>query len=181
MAPHDVKIEESFQLAQLPQFFRDLAQRLENAELEAGSDPDQNWTDFNKIRIRVKRAGTRVDVKLKVKQAPGTYHGPTGPATTAGTGKVSYKKLKKRMDKTFDRFSQDLKGGLVPVATILEGFRRDAEKMVTYEDKGRPYYDAFMKACTDFLDACAQGDVSAAQVGYRRLDNLKSACHDRYK
>ncbi len=182
MGSKESKIEETLSLKDLPQFFRDFAVRVENALRETDESREDDLADFSKIRIRIKRVGTHVDVRVKVKRESPDNRTPTGPISKSpGAGKVSYKKLKKRMDRTFESFSHNFESGLIPAAATLESFQHDARQMVTYADKGQPYYEEFTKACTDFLDAWEKGDVSAAQGYYARLDDLKKACHDRFK
>ena len=94
---------------------------------------------------------------------------------------MPYKELKKRIGKVFEGFSEGLKEGLLPTDDDLDRFYRDAKQMVSYEDKATPYYDEFMRAATGFRDACRKGDVSTVQETHRRLEELKKACHDRFK
>lgn len=182
MGSKESKIEETLSLKDLPQFFRDFAVRVEKALRETDDSRVNDLADFSKIRIRIKRVGAHVDVRVKVKRDSHDNRAPTSPISESpGSGKVSYKKLKKRMDRTFESFSHNFESGLIPAAATLESFQHDAQQMVTYADKGQPYYEEFTKACSVFLDACWKGDVSIARAGYQWLRKLKNACHDRFK
>jgi XXXCH domain-containing protein len=182
MGSKESKIEESLSLEELPKFFREFATRMEKAFDNVEKIPEDDLADFSKIRIRVKRNGTRVGVKIRVKwDTTDIKEAADSVSVSIESGKSSYKKLKKRMEKTFKSFSRDFESGMIPAAESLESFQRDAEQMVTYKGKGEPFYEDFTKACSVFLDACWKGDVSIAQAGYEWLKKQKSLCHDRFK
>lgn len=176
------KIEKYLTLEELPAFFREVARRMETALVERNAGRPDEWSTFRSIKIRIKQSGPQVAVKIRVKgDGPGNTD-PSGAGREQGKPEaVSYKHLKKRMDKTFGDLSRSLREGLIPTAASVDRFHRDAQHMVTYEDKGKPYYDEFMKAAHGFLDACRNGDLTVAQAGCRRLVDLKKACHDRFK
>ena len=176
------KIETYLTLKELPEFFRDFARRMEAALVERNAGRPDEWLTFRSVKLRIKQSGPQVAVKIKVK---GDGSGKTDPSG-AGPERVqpetvSYKQLKKRMDKTFGNLSRSLREGFIPTAANVDRFHRDAQHMVIYEDKGKPYYDEFMKAAHGFLKACRNGDLTVAQAGCRRLADLKKACHDRFK
>jgi XXXCH domain-containing protein len=176
------KIETYLTLEELPEFFRDFARRMEVALDERNKGRPNELSAFRSIKIRIKQSGPEVAVKIKVK---GEISGDKEPAAVspefAEPETISYKQLKKRMDKTFGDLSRSLREGFIPTAANVDRFHCDARHMVTYEDKGKPYYDEFTKAAHGFLDACRKGDVTVAQAGCRRLADLKKACHDRFK
>lgn len=192
MGSKALKTEKTMSLEALPGFFREFAGQLENALGQGDVTRGEGLAGFGRIKIRVKKTGTQAAVKVKVKKdvleaekggvakEPTPSKGGTASAS-AKPKKPSYKKLKKRMDKTFASFSESFKNGVIPLVGDVETFYQDAEQMVSYADKGEPYYQDFMMACAGFLDACRKADLLVAQAGHRRLEELKTVCHDRFK
>jgi XXXCH domain-containing protein len=182
MGSKESKIDKSFSLEELPEFFREFAMRMERAFGDSEKSQENELTDFSKIRIRLKKDGTRVGVQIRIKRdATDIKEVAHSVSESIESEKISFKKLKKRMGKSFKSFSRDFENGVIPAAKNLKSFQRDAEQMVTYKGEGETFCQDFTKACSAFLDACRKGDVSIAQGGYERLKKQKSLCHHRFK
>jgi XXXCH domain-containing protein len=182
MGSRESKTQTSVSLDALPAFFKDFAERLEQAISDKNENQQNDLTDFSKIRIRVKREGDHADVKMKIKwQETAREETDEGDSALEKPRKTKYKTLKKRMEKTFKAMAKELKHGVVPSLDTVETYLEDAAKMVTYPDKGEPFYSDFQKACLEFKKVYKSKDVAAIKDSYAHMDKLKDTCHDRYK
>lgn len=92
-----------------------------------------------------------------------------------------YKTLKKRMKGQFKAIKEAVGRGEVPPKALVYAFAKDSELMITYPDEGEEFYKAYELALQKFLVAAADGNPQAVAEAVNGLDDVKAACHEKYK
>ncbi len=92
-----------------------------------------------------------------------------------------YKSLKKRMKTQFKGLKDAVERGELPPKDLVNAFALASELMISYPDEGEEYYGDYERAMQEFLVACAEKDLERVRQGLTALDDLKHACHARYK
>lgn len=92
-----------------------------------------------------------------------------------------YKSLKKRMKGQFKAIKDAVSRAEAPPKALVHAFAKDSELMITYPDEGEEYYKAYELALQKFLVAAADGNPQEIAAAVNGLDEVKAACHDKYK
>lgn len=178
----DRKFKMDMALTEAADWLRNLAQRIENPDEDAGRAGAPDLVDFTKIKIAFKRTGDRVKVRAKVKggDAP-SKEGPADETDEKDGTAAEYKALKKSMKETYKAIKESLDADALPPADVVAAFLSDSERMIRFPGYGDEYYDAYRGACFRFKEAHRNGDLPACKSAGDELERIKSDCHDRYK
>jgi XXXCH domain-containing protein len=170
-----IKTERYIQKADLPAFFRELADALDNGGSNAIPVPD----DFERLKLSVKDAFGQVHIKAKFKPAKyDAHHAVNEPDGT--TAKPKYKTLKKRMKESFKMIVQLSHNGQMPPEAAVHSFLEDSRLMVSYPGYGDEFYPEYTAACETFEKAYRAADVDALRAAADELAALKGRCHGKY-
>jgi XXXCH domain-containing protein len=182
-------------------FLRRLADGLDAGMLRVG-DTEISLDNYRKVGVALKRDEAGLRLKMKVKYMPqerveesteseesdeagdedlAEELDEAGEPDALQRKKPKYDDLKDRMEKDFKAILSDLSKGLTPARATAHRFIRDSELMCTYPGKGDEYYDDYRAEVERFAASQAEGDVDAMRLHAGKLDDLKHACHDRYK
>jgi XXXCH domain-containing protein len=172
------KIERAMGREELPAFFRELADALE----QGGDSALSGLATSRKFKISAKDDFGRLSVKIKIKSqdaAPATVAAdaagqPQSPA------KPKYKDIKKRMKSDFKLIVKTLHEGTLPEAATVERFLADGRAMTTYPGKGEEFYEDFNHALEEFATAFAAGDKLGMGAMAEALAHQKARCHAIY-
>lgn len=100
---------------------------------------------------------------------------------TRKSGKPSYKSLKKRMKGEWKTVKGALALGNLPPKDVALAFVESSKLMCSYAGYGDEFYPPYLAATEAFAQAVESGDAAALKGAALELDNLKKACHERYK
>jgi XXXCH domain-containing protein len=174
------KIERTMQRNELPAFFRELADALE----QDGESALSGLNRSRKFKISGKDEFGHLSVKIKIKSQWGEAAGPGEAQTAEAEGRPSakprFKDIKKRMKFDFRVIVKALHEGGLPPQDTVERFVADAGLMVTYPGKGEEFYDDFSHAVEEFAAAFAAGDRLAMGAMAEALAHQKARCHAIY-
>jgi XXXCH domain-containing protein len=173
------KLEHKLPATQLGQYLRELATVLEGHSATDFYGLNDNLGAYSKIELKIRRKNNQVVARLKVKSAAGASE--AGEKTAPLDGKPKYKALKKRMKPVFKTISESAARDEFPAAEVVKSFVADSAVMLTYPGKGDEYYGAYRKALDDFAQAFENQDFVTFKQAHGRLEQLKDACHERYK
>jgi XXXCH domain-containing protein len=95
--------------------------------------------------------------------------------------KPSFKKLKKKMAKSFKSILDVLQNGEIPKLDVVGAYCGDADVMTSILDKGEEEYRVFRARCRELLEAVEHGDVNAAVNAAGMLNQMRRECHARHK
>lgn len=95
--------------------------------------------------------------------------------------KVSLKKLKKRMAKSFKNILDYLQGGDLPKIEQVVAFCGDADVMTDSMKAGEEHFADFKDKCKDLLECVEKGDIEAAKNTAGSLNQMRKDCHAAYK
>ncbi len=183
MSSQENKIELSLDLADAARFFRKFADALENGDEKALNKFGVSIRDSQKIKLRLKRDTDSVDLKIKIAnpQSRECVCGEAGSPEAAGQVKESYKSLKKRLEKAYKNIRKDLLAAQPPDQGDLAIFLEDSTRLANWPGYGDEYYSAYANACSDFEKAVAAGAQDEMLDAFKKIGEVKSSCHDRYK
>lgn len=171
----DVKITKYLETKDLPAFFRELADALEN-----GAEGELDCVrDFSKIKISCKDVFGQVSLKAKIKSAS-ECSDPEITGKEADSGKPKYKTLKKRMKDNFRMLVKTIHDGQVPPEQAVKSFLDDSDLMVQYPGYGDEYYESYTQACEAFKAAYESGDIARMHETIDVLVHEKARCHAKY-
>ncbi|MBF0480788.1 MAG: GAK system XXXCH domain-containing protein [Desulfovibrionaceae bacterium] len=173
------KIERTMQRSELPAFFRELADALE----QGGESPLSGLSRSSKFKISAKDEFGHLSVKIKIKSQWGEALGEDETPAAEGEkpfAKPRYKDMKKRMKGDFRLIVKSLHEGGLPPGEVVERFVADARLMVTFPGKGEEFYDDFSHAVEEFAAAFAAGDRLAMGAMAEALAHQKARCHAIY-
>lgn len=177
MSSKGQKAEFFFNDEQLPEFFRKLADALEDKSIRVDNLPDLD--EFSSVKIGIKRRFEQNVVKIKVKKE-NIY--ATTPKTSPVPGyPIKYKNLKKRMKGDFKHIIQAIYSNQLPPEAIVRAFLSDSKLMVSFPGKGDEYYREYTSECEKFRQAYEDQDMAALKQSVDKLNTLKKDCHNRYK
>lgn len=183
----DKRCFEDLTQAQLADFFRHIADRLDGvipdtAELSADAIAALDPGEFKRLKISIKRDIEGFSLKWKskamIRRADAEGEGIAPPADER---EVKYKTLKKRMKTNFKAVTESLAADVLPGEAAVAAFLEDSRLMTTFPDKGAEFYGDYERACTDFSNAFAVGDLGACKAAGITLSQFKKGCHERYK
>lgn len=175
---------------------RSLAEKLETGNLEFGQ-VSVELDDFFSVKQTVKTKSDRVCFKLKLKYEKGLHQlGALTPAPThpllerdldddeeerPAAQNSGYKRLKKAMERGFKQIGQALKLGDLPDPALARDFHEQCQAMTTFPGKGEEHYQAFREQAGRLWAGLRQGNLAQAAEAHAALEDLKKACHARYK
>ncbi|WP_319543487.1 GAK system XXXCH domain-containing protein [uncultured Pseudodesulfovibrio sp.] len=170
------KILRQVEQKDLPGFFRELADALENG----GSEEFACLDEFKKFKIKARVEFGQVVLRMKFQ----TEQECTAPfeveCQTCGAIKPEYKELKKRMKSSFRMLVKMIHDGVEPPREAVESFLEDSALMVGYPGYGDEYYAMYTEACAVFREAYESGDVSRMHTAIDALVHEKGRCHAKY-
>jgi XXXCH domain-containing protein len=176
MASNERKIQAYMTREQTAEYLRSLARAVEGEPVEA-MVPEMEG--FKKLKLSLEPAGDRYSMKCSVKHPKAAAAGEEAPAGEQSPPK--YKELKKRMKSDFKLILEAARQGRLPDPRTVEGFVADSDLMVTYPDKGDPFYDIYARTTRELAETFATGDVDAFAAVCEKMDQIKHECHERYK
>lgn len=172
------KIVKYIEPEELPKFFRDLADALE----QGGSEQFTCADDFAKIKVTAKNAFGKVALKAKIKSAsecaaPDDLLGDECPVPNV---KPRYKDLKGRMKSSFQMLVKMVNDGEMPPQRAVDSFLKDSELMCTYPGYGDEFYEDYLKVCDSLRAAYEAQDLTLMKDAVKALAQEKSRCHAKY-
>lgn len=170
------KIFRQVEQKDLPTFFRELADALENG----GTDEFACVDDFKKFKIKGRADFGQVVLKMKFQSEQECSAPFDVECETRGEIKPEYKDLKKRMKSSFRMLVKMIHDGEEPPREAVESFLTDSAFMVSYPGYGDEYYDIYTEACAAFKDAYESGDISRMHTAIDALVHEKGRCHAKY-
>lgn len=180
MSGKELKLEKMLSSQDAAVFLRALAAEIENGAMEQPREDAFDLKDFKKIKIEIKRVGSQVELKGKVKfNDPET--GCRDEDKQADKGKPKYKSVKKRMEKTFKHISAAAEKGVMPDRADIEAFVADSDLMVSYPGHGDEHYEAYSTTCVQLNVAFENNDLAALRERCGQLEAMRKHCHDQYK
>ena len=191
---HKRKTELVLPRAELAEFLTKMGKDIDSGAITIGESKIEleNFTGFEvKVKPLVEDL-LRVKVKVKYPKRD-TFEGlsilvdededgswPMQSGSSAPP-RPKYDDLKDRMKAEFKAISAGLLLNRLPEEALAKAFLRDCELMTTYSDKGDEYYPAFMSKVEEWTEAYENKDVEALKTANAGLDELKKACHARFK
>jgi len=94
---------------------------------------------------------------------------------------LHYKKLKKRMEAYFEEMGHSLQDDYLPSREIVYVFLTDSKSMTSFGGYGEEYYEEFLQLCESLRMSFEEEDLDGVREHYNQLDQLREACHGRYK
>ncbi len=150
--------------------------------------------DFTSLKMSLERKNDLIAIKLKVKtaQAKEKSHRAKNASpkeekskeigdNSDGNGLPDYKKLKKRMKKSFKALSSSAREGSLPDEKVLGAFIEDSGIMVQYPDKGEEFYEEYKSSVTELDQAFKQSDLIKFQAAVDALNKIQKKSHEKYK
>lgn len=95
--------------------------------------------------------------------------------------KPSYKKLKKRMQKSFKMINDQIKLEAIADLDEIQAFYKECLLMTSYSGKGDVYYPQLIAVAERILSTAEAGKFEAHSTAVADIKKLKAECHDRYK
>ena len=168
------KICKQVERKDLPAFFRELADALENGGAEDLACID----DFRKFKIKGKAEFGQVmlSVAFKTKQECSSPF----EACEIDGDRLEYTALKKRMKSSFRMIVNMIHEGQQPPKDAVKSFLDDSALMVTYSGYGDEYYTMYTEACDAFRGAYESGDIARMHETVDVLVHEKGRCHAKY-
>lgn len=200
MGSRKEKISVLVSRGELPQVLEQLAAGISAGRLVVG-EREVELGDFKSLELSLKPLGEELALKVKVKfprpsedvlddddeeehldEEGAEPEAGEGAAPEAGEdGRPRYRRLKKRMSKSWKAIRGALKGGALPDPELAAGFLADSRLMIEYPGKGDRYYPDYREAVGRLERALAGQDLEAATAAAVELHGLKKACHAMYK
>lgn len=172
------KISKHMEIEELPAFFRELADAIENG----GEGEFACVDDMFKFKIKGNHEFGKIKIRAKFKtnmecQPPADLVAEDGTVTPA---KPKYKDLKKRMRSSFNMLLKMIHDGEMPPDAAVVSFLEDSELMVSYPGYGDEFYESYTNACNDFKAAYEAKDMEKMHEAIDVLIHEKSRCHAKY-
>lgn len=198
------KIETShlFTPVEAAAYLRDLADKLETGTVEL-EQAELELSEQVKVKESIKDKVGRRSIKIKIKLAgSGPQEAETAPPDPEATDeppsakaapskrpakaaakarKPSYKRLKKNMADSFKTLRAAARQGETPDRAVVADFMDQCRLMVSYPDKGEPYYDDFTQAAEALARAVEGSDADGLTAALDELGRLRKNCHRRFK
>lgn len=170
---NDIKVDIFLAREELPAFFRELADTLENG---GGTG---NFTCVDQFaRLKISLRDDFGQLSLKMRTTPAEVCLP--PKEGGQSAKPKYKRLKKRMKSSFKLIFKMLHEDQAPPQAAVDSFVADSRLMCTYPGYGDEYYAEYLAATDEFEAAFAAGAVEPMRAAAVKLANLKGRCHAKY-
>ena len=88
-----------------------------------------------------------------------------------------YKKLKKRMERSFRTLKTLARRGEIPSVEASASFHSDCLAMTGYTGKGDEAYEDFKSTADEFMTAAREGNLAALSKSLDSLGSMRRACH----
>ncbi len=186
-------------------YLRRLADQLEEGAIQV-SNEEMEFEGQVKVKESLKAKKGKTSVKVQFKLSTQEIHqeeaagegpaeaapdealvvsdGATAPAEaeTDQSKPLSYKKLKKVMDKQFDAIGKRLEEGAALDPSEVKAFYDNCLLMTSFDKAklGSAMYPEFEAKAQAFLEAGQGSDADALQQAYRDLKAMEKACHKKY-
>lgn len=178
--PRTVKIKKFLSREELPRFFRELADALEQGNEEGELVCVE---DFSRIKLSIQDNAEQLVLKMKMKPQGecGDALEPSGTEKPEkNNGASAYIALKKRMKADFKSIFKLLHEGSMPPGETVRSFVADARHMVTCKGFGDEDYPEFTKAVNELEQAYQELNRQGVEDAAHRLAAQKGHCHARY-
>ena len=144
--------------------------------------------DYNKVNISIKKHGDRISLEMKVKRNPDSnntaaYNSSNSNAahSSTHTDDRGYKQLKKAMKETYRILQNHQKIKQFPPEKTLLAFLAQSEEMVSYPDKGAPFYSTYSETCAELKAAYYSKQQTAYNAALEKINDIKKQAHHQYK
>ena len=182
MKPLKRKIKRKVDADELGALLRTLADAVDGEADDADEELAGLLGGFSKLSLSVKRKAEEASVEIKVETESELAELKSEPESKPEPeGKPTYKKLKKRVNKTFKAIKETLAMDELPEASVIESFVSDSELMISYPGYGDENYGAYKKACKALKSAFDKKDIAKIKTRYEAIKQLQEACHSEYK
>jgi XXXCH domain-containing protein len=181
-----IKVDRVLDGPEAAAFLRKLADHLENNKLVVG---DTEVEIVNPIAIDelldVDGDKKIFDLKLEYRQNVEELIPSSDTSDKGGSQerdpKLSLKKLKKRMAKSFKTILDSLQGGEMPKIEQVVAFCGDSDVMTDSMKAGEEHFDDFKSKCKELLECVEKADLEAAKNAAGSLNQMRKDCHAAYK
>lgn len=185
MNKKELKLNEPKSQEEAAAFLRSLASGLEQGSLHLG-DESFEWSEIKKVKFTFKHLNDKVLIKTSLKKEPATHvemefaqdEPDDAPAAKPG---ISYKKLKKRMKKSFALIQDDVQAYRFPLRRDFDSFAGDCVLMTEFPEYGEEYYPEFLEKLKLLTGSYSSRDMSGFSRAFSEITRLMKECHDRYK
>ncbi|MBU4275489.1 MAG: GAK system XXXCH domain-containing protein [Proteobacteria bacterium] len=202
--PKKDKIKHQFSPAEAADYLRQLADALEQGHIALRSEELELEGDV-KVKQELKTKSGKATLKINLKivapipvaapeitpaqgEAQGDNEGfveitSTEEELAESEGKVSYKKIKKALGKSFGSLKSIRKEGGIPSLADASAFLAQAREVCTFDKAkyGSENYPRFLAALDRVEDALAAGNGSALDEALDEVGQCKSDCHEKFK
>ncbi len=185
MNKKELKLNEPMSQKEAAAFLRNLATGLEQGSLELGNEKF-DWSEIKKVKFTFKHLDDQILIKTRLKKEPATYVEMEFARDEyddfpAKNPEISYKKLKKRMKKSFALIQDDVQAYRFPLQKDFDFFAGDCLVMTQFPDYGDEYYPEFLEKLKMLTSSYASRDMSGFSAAFSEITRLMKECHDRYK
>ena len=179
------KFIETMTNRQTADFLRSLASGIESGKLEL-EEETYDWAEIEKIKISFKNQESQLLVKTKLKGETSMdlemdfEEEDTDPGS-ADDIPPDYKKLKKRMKRSFKDIHYSMVNDQFPDEHVMNVFAGDCALMTGFKGYGDENYSGFLENVREMTSAYNQKDMLQLRHAVSRLTRLMKDCHHLHK
>jgi len=179
------KFIEAMAIQETADFLRSLASGIEGGSIELGGE-SFDWKEIKKIKISFKNQESQLMVKTKIKGETSVdleidfEEEDIDPAPSYDVP-PDYKKLKKRMKRSFKDIYYNIINDQLPTETDMNLFSQDCSIMTGFTGHGDEGYPGFLEKVQEMITAYNQKDMEKLRETFSMLTRLMKDCHKRYK
>ena len=185
MNKKEYKENKRLEPAALSRFLRAVADEIDGSAPATEEVWSGQFKGFHRARLKLKIKPAEVSFNVKIERKAATGADPFPGAALlpedAGSGKTSYKALKKRMKTAFKTIGESLLLEELPERATIDSFLRDSALMTAYPGRGDETYSTYKDACRRLSAAFKTSDIAALKAGYEELKRLKNECHKLHR
>lgn len=174
--PEKRKFEMNLTKEQSSEFLRKVADSIEQKS-EIIEDYGIDLKNYGKLKLSIKPKFDQMKLKVSLKKY---FEEEEDEEYKEIKGREEYKYFKKRMKSYFQEIKESLDQNVFPSSEIVSVFLKDSETMRTYQVADE-YYQDYMEACSKLSEAYQQEDFKQLQEQFNNLNEIKDACHLKYK
>ncbi len=179
------KFIETMTNRQTADFLRSLASGIESGKLEL-EEETYDWAEIEKIKISFKNQESQLLVKTKLKGETSMdlemdFEEEDIDPGSADDIPPDYKKLKKRMKRSFRDIHYSMVNDQFPDEQVMNIFAGDCALMTGFKGYGDEKYPGFLENVREMTSAYNQKDMLQLRHAVSRLTRLMKDCHHLHK
>ena len=177
----ELKVQKVLDATEAAEFFHTLGMAIAWTGDEKLARLGLPLSDFEKVKLSIKREGQVFLLKVTVKEALPATAGDETPTPAGDREETSYKALKKRLKGSFAELKKLLTQDVPPSAAMVRRFLDDSSRMISFPGLGDEHYERYQRCCLEFEKAFASGDLEAMRHSLAAVEACKKTCHAHYK